>query len=47
MYRSIIKNFALKNHLSVEHRLKNQGKLPTLVGALTSEASSTMARINA
>lgn len=33
-----IKNFALKNHLSAEHRLKNQGELPTLVGALTSEA---------
>lgn len=33
-----IKSFALKNHLSVEHTLKNQGKLPTLVGALTLEA---------
>ena len=33
-----IKNFALKNHLSVERRLKNQGKLPTLFGALTLEA---------
>jgi len=33
-----IKNFALKNHLSVERRRKNQKKLPTLVGALTSEA---------
>lgn len=33
-----IKNFALKNHLSGEHTLKNQGKLPTLVGALTLEA---------
>jgi len=33
-----IKNFALKNNLSVEHTLKNQGKLPTLVGALTLEA---------
>ena len=33
-----IKSFALKNHLSGEHRLKNQGKLPTLVGALTLEA---------
>ena len=33
-----IKSFALKNNLSEEHRLKNQGKLPTLVGALTLEA---------
>ena len=33
-----IKNFALKNHLTTEHSLKNQGKLPTLVGALTLEA---------
>jgi putative transposase len=33
-----IKSFALKNHLSGEHTLKNQGKLPTLVGALTPEA---------
>lgn len=33
-----IKNFALKNHLSVGRRLKNQNELPTLVGVLTSEA---------
>lgn len=33
-----IKSFALKNHLSEEHTLKSQGKLPTLVGALTLEA---------
>jgi len=33
-----IKSFALKNNLSGEHTLKNQGKLPTLVGALTLEA---------
>ena len=33
-----IKSFALKNHLSGEHTLKNQGKFPTLVGALTLEA---------
>lgn len=33
-----IKSFALKNYLSGEHTLKNQGKLPTLVGALTLEA---------
>ena len=34
-----IKSFALKNILSGEHTLKNQGKLPTLVGALTLEAN--------
>lgn len=33
-----IKTFAIKNHLSVGHRLKNQNELPTLVGVLTSEA---------
>lgn len=33
-----IKSFALKNNSSGEHTLKNQGKLPTLVGALTLEA---------
>lgn len=32
-----IKNFGLKNHLSVERRLENQNELPTLVGVLTSE----------
>lgn len=32
-----IKNFALKNHLSVERRLENQGELPTLVGVLIPE----------
>lgn len=32
-----IKNFALKNHLSVGRRLKNQGELPTLVGVLIPE----------
>lgn len=37
-----IKNFALKNHLSVERRLKNQGKLPTLFGALTLEAPTPL-----
>lgn len=36
-----IKNFALKN-LSVERRLKNQKELPTMVGALTSEAETTV-----
>lgn len=34
-----IKSFALKNHLSREHRLKNQNELPTLVGVLTSETN--------
>lgn len=34
-----IKNFALKNHLSEEHRHENQNELPTLVGVMTSEAS--------
>jgi putative transposase len=34
-----IKNFALKNNLSAEHRLKNQKKLPTLVGVMTSETA--------
>ena len=33
-----IKNFALKNHLSGGHRLKNRNELPTLVGVMTSEA---------
>ena len=33
-----IKSFALKNHLSVERRLKNRGELPTLVGVLIPEA---------
>lgn len=33
-----IKSFALKNHLSGEHRLKSQDELPTLVGVMTLEA---------
>jgi putative transposase len=33
-----IKSFALKNHLSGEHRLKNHDELPTLVGVMTHEA---------
>ena len=33
-----IKNFALRNHLSVERTLKNQNELPTLLGVMTSEA---------
>lgn len=39
-----IKNFALKNHLSVEHRLKNRNELPTLVGVPTSEAQTFQGR---
>lgn len=37
-----IKNFALKNHLSVERRLKNRNELPTLVGVLTYEAQPSL-----
>lgn len=33
-----IKSFALKNHLSVGHTLKNRNELPRLRGVLTSEA---------
>ncbi len=33
-----IKSFALKNHLSGEHRLKNQDELPALARVLTPEA---------
>lgn len=33
-----IKNFGLRNHLSVERRLKNRKELPTLVGVMTCEA---------
>ena len=36
-----IKYFALKNHLSGEHTLKNQDELPTLVGVLTPEAHTS------
>lgn len=32
-----IKTFALRNHLSMDYRLKNHKELPTLVGALTYE----------
>ena len=39
-----IKNFALKNHLSVERRLKNRNELATLVGVMTSEAPSALAK---
>ena len=35
-----IKNFALKNYLSVERRLKNRNELPTLVGVMTSEVNT-------
>ena len=36
-----IKYFALKNHLSGEHTLKNQDELPTLVGVKTPEAHTS------
>jgi putative transposase len=39
-----IKNFALKNHLSAEHRLKNRNELPTLVGVMTYEAHSPLGK---
>lgn len=39
-----IKNFALKNHLSVGYRLKNRNELPTLVGVLTYEAPSPLGK---
>ena len=39
-----IKNFALKNHLSVERRLKNRNELPAMVGVLTSEAPSPLGK---
>jgi putative transposase len=35
-----IKNFALRNHLTGEHSLKNRNELPTLVGVLTYEATT-------
>ena len=37
-----IKNFALKNHLSVGRRLKNHRQLLTLVGAFTDEAQPSL-----
>jgi len=39
-----IKNFALKNKLSVGRRLKNRNELPTLVGVLTYEAPSPLGK---
>jgi putative transposase len=39
-----IKNFALKNYLSVERRLKNRNELPQLRGVLTSEAASPLGK---
>ena len=39
-----IKNFALKNHLSVGRRLKNQDELLTLVKVLTPEAPSPLCK---
>lgn len=38
-----IKSFALKNY-SVERRVKNRNELPTLVGVLTSEATSPLGK---
>lgn len=35
-----IKNFALKNYMSTEYRLKNQNELLTIVGVMTSEIST-------
>lgn len=40
-----IKNFALRNYLSVERRLENRNELPTLVGVLTSEAPSLFSEV--
>jgi len=37
-----IKTFALKNHLSGEHTLKNRGELPSLEGVLTHEAHRSL-----
>lgn len=37
-----IKNFGLRNHLSVERRLKNRKELPTLVGVMTCEAHTPL-----
>lgn len=39
-----IKNFALKKYLSTEHRHKNRNELPTMVGVMTSEATSALAK---
>ena len=39
-----IKNFALKNHLSVGRRLKNQDELLPLVKVLTPEAPSPLGK---
>ena len=39
-----IKNFALRNHLSVGYRLKNRNELPTLVGVMTYEAPSPLGK---
>ena len=36
-----IKNFALKNHLTTEHSLKNRNELSTMVEVMTSEAYSS------
>lgn len=39
-----IKNFALKNHLSVGRRLKNRNELSTMVEVMTSEAPSHLGK---
>lgn len=39
-----IKNFALKNHLSVGRRLKNRNELSTMVEVMTSEAPSPLGK---
>jgi len=39
-----IKNFALKNYLSVERRLKNRNELSTMVEVMTSEAPSPLGK---
>ena len=39
-----IKNFGLKNKLSVGRRLKNRNELPTMAGVMTSEASTYQGR---
>ena len=42
--QKIIKNFALKNHLSVGRRLKNRNEVAALVGVMTSEAHSPLGK---
>lgn len=40
-----IKSFALKNHLSGEHTLKNRGELPMLIGVLIPEVPVPLGRV--